>query len=186
MKRLEFLGFSGSNDGYNTLTLARYLCDEKSPQWKRVDEGWVFILWKHKRKKGKLEIDGPVSVFLDPLTIIWGWINLHCWGDVCASYGRMFTSTPGLYLWEAPPCHNNQNVSTHRQMSLGWGRAEKAEAAKLSLVEKYWPTWKFKFIALESFLRSSHLCASWPPNNGDFVWANLGLALSSAMIVLWP
>ena len=49
-------------------------------------------------KKGKLEIDGPVSVFLDPLTIIWGWINLHCWGDVCASYGRMFTSTPGLYL----------------------------------------------------------------------------------------
>lgn len=167
-------------------TLARCLCDERSPWWKIVDKGWVFILWKQKRKKGKLEIDGPVSVFLDPLTIIWGWINLHCWGDVCASYGRMFTSIPGLYLWDAPPCHNNQKCLQTSPNVLGVRRGRKGRGSKIVPYWEYWPTWKFKFIALESFLRSSHLWASWPPNNGDFVWANLGLALSSATIVLWP
>ena len=85
----------------------------------------------NKRKKGKLEIDGPVSVFLDPLTIIWGWINLHCWGDVCASYGRMFTSTPGLCLWEAPPCHNNQKRLHTSPNVLGVRQGRKGRGSKI-------------------------------------------------------
>lgn len=98
---------------------------------KAVDEGQVFILWKQKRKKRKLEIECSASGFLDPLTLIWGWIHLHCWRDVCASHGRLLTSIPGFYPLDAKiPLEPMPSPFQQPKLSLdfakcpwsGWGR----------------------------------------------------------------
>lgn len=154
--------------------LTGFLCEERSPKWQRSYWGLGVHSLEMKKKERKLEMSCPISGVLDPRAMIWGWINRPV--HLTAVYLPASPLPARCQLYTPPLVRTTRNVSSHCQIVLEWGW----EAAKSSLVEKLWSTWKCKFIALVSFLGGRHLWISWPPNSKD-----LGFTLSSAAIVLW-